>query len=430
MPELRRRVGTPRWLWNCIPRFRTICLWTTGLCALAVLTAISFIVYILFTTVLPMRRAYLMEMDYLYAIGYGDFTDILTSTNKTTNPKPPPPRPRGLIQDVPQLHYWSVPTSFEYDEVLGIHFDGIGSGDRKGSEFCIYFGGTSSSNSANDNGQPDDDDPTVYRHRYKAHSCVDPAPICNMYNSAFDRVASRFNALTITRTGPSPRQRTFLRYVDCDVTPLICDSLLGFNTGSVLLVHMKISDEDCDNLSYPGVERCPVTWRFLSLPMWHAPWTRQIRIPLDGGGSTIVPAFPDAEEQMWRFISQEGSELGLEYVPETNAKVVNNSIIRVRPNGVNSPKTSHGRHMGIDNWGMVRSLILSDFGWKREVWLRCYAERWLDIVLKWWDGPPYVAKPRNCVDIEAKVEEQRMKMQARDDFLRKYDLDYNNVFTE
>lgn len=376
-----------------------------------------------------------MEMDYLYAIGHGDFTDIIQSTVKTANLKPSPPRPKGLIRDVAQLHYWSVPTSFEYDEVLGIHFDGIGSGDRKEAEFWIYFGGTapssSPSSSANDNSQTADDDPTIYRHRYKAHSCIDPAPICDMYNSAFDRVAARFHALTRTGPGPSPRPRTFLRYVDCDVTPMICDPVWGFNIGPVVLAHMKIGHEGCDSVSYPGVERCPVTWRFLGLPVWHAPWTRQVRIPLDGGGSTVVPAFPDAEEQLWRLISQEGSELGLEYVPETSATVVNNSVIRVRPDSTAPPKYSHqGIGMGIERWGVLRSFLAIQLGWKREVWVRCYAERWLDIVLKWWDGPPYIVAPRNCVDIEARTEDHRRKMKAREEFIRQYHLDDRYVFVQ
>jgi hypothetical protein len=189
----------------------------------------------------------------------------------------------------------------------------------------------------------------------------------------------------------TPKAR--LRFADCDISPFLCESgLLGMNFGPVGLIHMKIGTE-CEDSMY--IERCPVTWRFFALPIHGVPWTRHIRIPLDKGGSTIVPAFPDAEEQMWSLIAHSGAEEGLEYGYDKG-----NQIITTEPISGEVPRYSEG--LGIHLWGAWRTQWDNPYGAMElpyEFELKCYAQYYTDTFLRWWDGPPEVAWPLPCDEI-------------------------------
>ncbi|KAH7112549.1 hypothetical protein B0J11DRAFT_542579 [Dendryphion nanum] len=416
-------------IWSRLPRVRSVFFFTIGLCAVTSIVALSVFLYILIVDAIPIHRAYHLELAYLYALDHADLTNILYQSSPDTK-IPPPPGVQGLIRGVPQLNYWSIPGACEYGSALGIDFDGLGWSSRKEAEIWIYFGGTAATPTEPETLSEDSEvarDPTIFQHRYKTHTCVDPAPICDMYNSAFERVSARFEALKRSVPGTMQRRRTFLRYADCDVSPLICGANWGFDIQAVMLVQLRIGN-DCLWTSL-GISQCPVTWRFFELPLWHLPWTRQIRIPLDRGGSTVVPAFPDAEEQLWTLLSQEYSELGLEYFPETQVPKANNVIIRVKPDPSGPPIYSTKHVLGIEHWGTLRELWDTRLGWQNEEMIRCYVLRWMDSFLRWWDGPPYAVKPRSCVRDQAEEVKIKKLIEARDRLEAKYP-DVGYVFVE
>jgi hypothetical protein len=140
-----------------------------------------------FLLVLPLRRASYLELDYQHHFRRDDFTAqiqeaLVRALNKTEEPGW---RVQPLVQDVPQLYYWS--DGWKYNEQLGLNYDGTG--DWVGQEFWIYLGGTAEKEDEEEMAP----NPTVFRHRYKKHSCEDPKYICDMYNEAFDRISQRWH---------------------------------------------------------------------------------------------------------------------------------------------------------------------------------------------------------------------------------------------
>lgn len=135
-----------------------------------------------------MRRASYLELNYQLRFRHDEYNaltkeiiaKILNMTEK------PGRRVQPLIQDVPQLYYWSL--GLRYNELLGLNYDATG--DWVGQEFWIYLGGTAE---REDEEGKVKRDPTVFGHRYKKHSCVDPKYVCDMYNEAFDRISQRWH---------------------------------------------------------------------------------------------------------------------------------------------------------------------------------------------------------------------------------------------
>lgn len=347
---------------------------------------------LLFGTALPMRRAYHLEREYIRRLEADALSEELLQGIFPQGLFPndaPEPRVQPLIQDVEQLHSWGSARSKRFDALLGLNFDGTGVDDCQGKEYWIYAGGTA------DEGKVlhPKADPTVFSHRYKKHSCKHPAYICNAYNAAFDRISARWHGIT----GTTPHStKAILRYANCDISPQLCGRLWGLDVNPVTLVHLKIGN-DCDHNR--GIGRCHVTWRFYKLPIVKPAWTRQIRIPLDGGGSTVVPAFPDAEEQMWTLMSHPDANKGLHYNDHQSADKKAISIFPVK-NG----RTDDTGYFGLQVWGWLRSFV--DNSWALEMWpkeqmMKCDIERRVDEFLKWWDGEPTVVYPRSCEGVEA-----------------------------
>lgn len=115
------------------------------------------------------------------------------------------------------------------------------------------------------------------------------------------------------RSGQAHHEGTsdaMLRCADCDVSPLLCSPFYGLGDSN-LLVHMKVG-EACGYIM-GGLSRCPITWQWVGLHIYHPPWTRRICIPLDHGGSTVMPAFASTEEQMWTIMAYSGAEEGIKY---------------------------------------------------------------------------------------------------------------------
>ncbi|KAF2123028.1 hypothetical protein BDV96DRAFT_639578 [Lophiotrema nucula] len=417
----------PAILTSRLPRLRTIILSFIVFCILLTAFFIYFFISILFNYAIPVRRAYFLETEYLYTVGAADLREILPSPSaNATSSNAPQKRVRGLIEDVPQLHNWRIPTSSTYDELLGLWFDGLGWGEYKGKEYWIYFGGTHASTTTGSS----TNDTSVFRHRYKKNSCEDPPEICDAYNEAFNRISARWHD-NLRRPYPThPASSTaLLRYVNCDISPLLCSRNLGLGIKPVQIAHIKIGDA-CDKSL--GTERCPVTWRLFGLPRQESPWTRTIRIALDGGGSTVVPSFPDAEEQMWTLMSHAGAIEGVKYYNDSFPPSASNPLwsIRVQVDPIPGEMRAHwSQRRGLGHWGTLRAAWLSSLvGMPRELLVRCYLVQWLDMVLNWWDGPPHVAHPQNCKGIEAKYAKHVEVMGTMNKLINEHGVDPKNLF--
>ncbi|KAF2788624.1 hypothetical protein K505DRAFT_366300 [Melanomma pulvis-pyrius CBS 109.77] len=368
---------------------------------------ILIIYYIIFKQALPMRRAYHLEIAYLHALSVADRSDyVMSGLERSLGWKHNTRRVNRLIEDVPQLHYWSFHGSRRYDEWLGLNHDGTGWESCKGREYWIYLGGTAEDTSKKQRVEAKDEEPDHERdfsHRYKGNSCVDPPEMCDNYNAAFNSIASRWHGTGSDNVAHTNTTKALLRYVDCDITPLFCYSFWGLGIGPVILAHLKIG-EDCEWST--GIGRCPVTWRIVALPMDKAPWTRQIKIALDEGGSVVVPAFPTPEEQMWSLMTQSGAEEALE-LDEYNVIVVETVEDTLQP--------TYSTFLGLHNWGSFRAVVDNPYGapeWPKELLVKCYFERWLDLALQWWDGQPVVVYPRSCEGVEEEREQNRRMQDA------------------
>jgi hypothetical protein len=235
-----------------------------------------------------------------------------------------------------------------------------------------------------------------------------------MYLDASQRISRRWSGLTVYGSYVLDPPKALLRWVDCNVSPMLCSAYWGFS-GSNLLVHMTIED-DCDFSMIPSGS-CAVTWRWIGLPIHQAPWTRQIRIPLDGGGSTVVPAFPSAEKQMWNMMAYDGAVEALDYL----------HTVKLRPQDGKPPETDGG-HPPFYLWGLFRSMVDNPWGlpeWPYENEIKCYIELYADILLGWWDDAAHLVEPRSCEGL-AEARRQREEWAAdqesyRNDYLDKLD---------
>lgn len=395
--------------------------------------------YIIFGHALPIRRAYHLETAYQRAL-----------YTRTARP---------VIEDVRQLYYWSfedVPNLGEgildvfaaqpkrkrqiklWYEELGLQFDGTAQatctackkGNKKSSsetavsmmgvcqdtEYWIYLAGSAQ-------GQEHAGNDRTFSHRFKTHDCNDPPYICDMYREAFNRVSERWHATSNQVQAPENSANPALRWGDCDVSPLLCTALWGLG-GNNFLVHMKVGvegDHSVVDLDGNNVTRCPVTWRHVGLPLKTLPWSRPIRIPLDNGGSTVVPAFPSAEEQLWTIMAQSGAEQGLDYYDFWNSSASD-------PSGTTENTIEvHAADFDDENsflllaplqlWGLFHSIINNtwDFIMKAqtEQWIKCNIGRWLDLLLRWWDDASDVVQPRLCA-AEAKLKNMAIEREQRE----------------
>lgn len=245
--------------------------------------------------------------------------------------------------------------------------------------------------------------PRDFAHRYKTHSCLDPVDMCDAYNIAFDRISTRWHGVGRDRVEHPDTTKALLRYVDCDITPLFCSKFSGVPADPVHLVHLRIG-EDCDWSTHIG--SCPVTWRFVGLPVQKLPWTRQIRVSLDKGGSVVVPAFPSAEEQMWSIMTQPGAEQSTRINEYRESSNLDEHVDELSEQWDSTPLGLvfwAGFNANTDNPGGLPSAI--------ELLIGCYVERWLDLFLELWDGAPVVVQPRSCAGV---LEERRRRMEMMD----------------
>jgi hypothetical protein len=385
-----------------LPRLsrRRVCLCTLLITFLAVVIAT---VLTTFYIALPMRRAHYLELDYQKA---------LLGSNFSLQPVHP------LVEDVTQIFYWTIPgTEFKtWIEILGLNHDGTFSPEEEGLDAWIFLAGTN-----HDSRQR----PNPFSHKWKDSDCADPGYICDMYLDAFQRISRRWSGLAVDGSYVLDPPKALLRWVDCDVSPMLCSPYWGLS-GNNLLVHMTIED-DCDFSMIPSGS-CTVTWRWIGLPIYQAPWTRQIRIPLDGGGSTVVPAFPSAEEQMWNMMAYDGAVDALDYShdDEKSPQTWNNIVKTIPQNG--KPPRTHGGHAPFQLWGAFRSMV--DNPWDApetpfESQLKCYIERYADILLGWWDDATHLVEPRSCEGLAEAAKQERIE---REKYLNEWVADQEESY--
>jgi hypothetical protein len=352
----------------------------------AFLAGIAAFVFTVFYVALPMRRAYYLELDYQQKL-----IDSDSNSDSKNSQQQPFPHVRPLVQDIPQLFFWTIPNSRfnTCNDLLWLNHDGTGTDCGAGSDIWIYLAGTAQNSRRQ---QPD-----AYSHEWLKPDCTDPAYICDAYLDAFRRISRRWSNL------PGP----LLRWVDCDLSPMLCSPFWGLS-GVNMLVHMQITP-DCDYSMLPAGS-CPVKWRWIGLPIYQAPWTRQIRIPLDRGGSTIVPAFPSPEEQLWNVMAYPGAIDALDYADEKTNPPGWNSMASVTPQHKEPPKTDVW-HAPFSPWGLFRDMVDNPWDapeWPYETEIKCYIERYADILLAWWDDTgARLVQPRSCVDIAHKTKQGR-----------------------
>jgi hypothetical protein len=352
----------------------------------AVVTAI---VVATFYIALPMRRAYYLELGYQQALLLSDSSLQQSSLHV-----------RPLVEGVPQLFTWKAPDSTfkAWDEILELNNDGTATDLGGNSEAWIYLAGT-----AHDSRQR----PNSYSHKWKRPDCDDPAHICDMFLDAFRSISTYWPNEKVDTGYMLRLPETLLRWVDCDVSPMLCSPIWGLS-GANMLVHMK-TDDACDYSMLPAGS-CAVTWRWIGLPIRQAPWTRQIRIPLDSGDSTVVPAFPSAEEQMWNIMAYEGALEAMNYSYDDKASPqLWNSMTRVTPQNGKPPKTDNGL-APFSLWGLFRTYVDNPWDapeWPYEIEIKCYVERYADILLGWWDNAAHLVQPRSCVGVAEKTRQKR-----------------------
>lgn len=334
-----------------------------------------------------MRRAYYLELDYQRKLLSSDYAKALGLSYV-----------RPLVEDAEQLFFWTIPGSqFKtWDQALELNSDGTATENGLEFEAWIYLAST-----APDSRQQ----PNTYTHKWKESDCDDAAYICDMYLDAFRNISKRWRDPRYHGTRFTSTPQALLRWVDCDVSPMLCSPAFGL-AGANVLVHMK-TDTECRWDMLPDGS-CPVTWRWIGLPVYQAPWTRKIRIPLENGGSTVVPAFPSAEEQMWSIMTSEGMMDGMSYHDEESYPPSWNSMVTVTPqdNGPAEADVWPGPFM---LWGMFRSFVDNPWDlpeWPYETEIKCYTERYADMLLGWWDNAAHLVQPRSCVGV---AEEKRKK---------------------
>ncbi|KAF4556682.1 Hypothetical protein D9617_1g085610 [Elsinoe fawcettii] len=199
-----------------------------------------------------------------------------------------------LIRNATQV--WS-----ESMEPIGLHDGEVGGGVRgygKGSahENWIYLGGTNPGIKG-----------WLSTYSLVAHaneSCVDEPAVCDAYNAGYQRLVDQYH------TRPAGhRPKGDLKFIDCDVSPAICD---WWQLNPVMLVHVK-TQQPCHFITDFETGRprllylCSVKWTYVGLPFDKMPYNRNIRI-----GGKLVPAFPSEYEQLRSVVWYDGALQTLE----------------------------------------------------------------------------------------------------------------------
>lgn len=207
----------------------------------------------------------------------------------SNSPKPLPYNKRltPLIHDVVQLYSWG------YKEQLSLNEDGTAKYPNQ--QNWIYVGGTPK--------KPSSILESLSVFSPPNGSCTDESYICHSFNEAFNQLLENYH----TTEGRYARNgRASLGFVDCDVSPLLCDD---FHMDPVMLLHVQ-TKRPCTPMRFPEFDfNCSVKWSLVPLPLKKMPFTSLKIIP---GGRNAVPVFPSAIEQLSAMVSWEGSIDGID----------------------------------------------------------------------------------------------------------------------
>ncbi|PVH85662.1 hypothetical protein DL98DRAFT_511247 [Cadophora sp. DSE1049] len=226
---------------------------------------------LIFLGAIPWIRAYRYEQAY-----FSELTRLSTLDKqwsyipdyRPNSPRKPPAynkRVLPLIHDIPQLKSWS------WEEQLDLYDDGSMLSKSPDKETWIYVGGTpKTSKSWVDK---------ISLSRRPGGSCVDSGEICGAFNEGFNTLMERYHDFEEGGEyydGPKERMsKAEWAFMDCDVSPLLCDE---FALDPVMLVHIR-SMKPCRVETQHGVSWvCGMRWTLVSLPLRQMPFVKTIRI--------------------------------------------------------------------------------------------------------------------------------------------------------
>ncbi|KAI9050333.1 hypothetical protein LZ554_005499 [Drepanopeziza brunnea f. sp. 'monogermtubi'] len=196
-----------------------------------------------------------------------------------------------LVHDIPQL------TSWDFGEQLELNADGTAR--RPDREVWIYVGGTTPTN---DNWLD-----RISLYRKPNGSCVASADICTGYNEGFNTLIEHYHVdRGIDHGGKRTSSNAFFTFMDCDVSPMLCDMS---KQRPVTLLHLKTMQPcrmDRDLESDSVTWSCSVRWSSVGLPLVRMPFKKSQVI-----AGHVVPVFPTAYEQMHAMVSWDGSLEGI-----------------------------------------------------------------------------------------------------------------------
>ncbi|CZR58800.1 uncharacterized protein PAC_08692 [Phialocephala subalpina] len=256
------------------------------------LISIPLILHITIFVLIPLYRALEFETAYWDELERLSMIDMVWDTvpgmQYSDDPRPPPYNERLL----PKIHDIAQLATNAWQTQLRLHKDGYA--QYPGQQSWIYVAGT-----------PKKEPSFWERHSWTMApngSCVDAPYICHGFNAAFDHIVERQH--THRRASAAS-----LAFMDCDVTPALCDE---FDTDAVFLMHLQTM-MPCTNKKAGVFDPvCSVRWSRFGLPLLKMPWTKQVRI-----GSYIVPAFPTFEEQLASLVGWDGSEATIDTCADT-----------------------------------------------------------------------------------------------------------------
>ena len=182
-----------------------------------------------------------------------------------------------LIHDIGQLRSWG------WEEQLQLYDDGFGQYPHQ--QHWIYVGGTHRKRSIFEKLR-------VYSE--PNGSCVDEPYICDSFNDGFNRLLEYYHTHGTSRTS-----RASYGFMDCDVSPLLCDI---FGIDPVMLLHLETKEPFKIEMEEEFRWICTTKWSLVSLPLKKMPFTKTQRI-----GGYVVPVFPSAFEQLAALVTWDGA---------------------------------------------------------------------------------------------------------------------------
>jgi len=264
-------------------RWRKLCLY---ICILSIALPILSIALIFVFFILPNNAVAEREFAYFSEIARLEELDSqspwLAQMDLETEKAPPyNQRLLPLIHDITQLNSW------DWQKQLNLYEDGTA--EYPSQRFWLYVGGTAKTQRSG----------LGHMFTDQNGSCEDPPYICDSWNEGFNRLLEYYHTHGTTRT----TKGVSYGFVDCDVSPMICEM---WDIKPVMLVYLE-TKSPCTSEMDPFRFICSVKWTFVPLPLKKMPFPRKEMIK-----GRLVPTFPSAYEQMKALVGYDGATEGLE----------------------------------------------------------------------------------------------------------------------